>query len=246
MGEEGALRRVLDGALDAVIATDRGGTIVGWNRAAETLFGWSRDEVLGRSVCDLVVLPGDRDGFLARLAGIADGAIRGLDERTLRDRAGRELPCEVGASASEQCDDVVVTAFIRDISSRRRAERLRDTEHRVARMLAAAPSGRELTASLQPIIGEGLGWPAVEGYLLAGGELRLVARWGAEARPPALALAERARRRRSLVAEPGGIAAPILIGGEVLGVTVLRDGADREPRRDEMAALAGMTRSLEQ
>src|SRR5689334_20744773 len=108
MGEERALRRVLDGALDAVVATDRGGTIVGWNRAAETLFGWPRDEVLGRSVCDLLVLPRDRHDVLARIGAIADGQVRGLKERTLHDRAGREVACEVSATASEPCDEGVV------------------------------------------------------------------------------------------------------------------------------------------
>ena len=61
MGRGDAIQSVLDGALDAVVATDRGGAIVGFNRAAEALFGWARDEVLGRPVHEVIVPARDRE-----------------------------------------------------------------------------------------------------------------------------------------------------------------------------------------
>src|SRR5689334_12303769 len=128
MGGEDASSRVLDGALDAVVATDREGAIVGFNRAAEALFGWARDEVLGRPVREIVVFAGDRE--------VTFGALRGRSERTLVHRDGHELETEISATASTEGDCVVVTAFIRDVGERRRAERLRDTEHQVTRLLA--------------------------------------------------------------------------------------------------------------
>src|SRR6187551_446013 len=158
MGREGAISRVLDGALDAVVATDRGGAIVGWNRAAEALFGWAREDVLGRPVHEVV--------------GLAVGELRGRSEDTFVHRDGRRFPAEIGCAATSDDECLVVTAFIRDISERKRAERLRETEHSVARLLAGVPGGRELTAACQPIIGEGLGWAAVEGYMLERDELR--------------------------------------------------------------------------
>jgi len=39
----------------AVIATDLSGTVVFWNRAAEQLYGWSWQEVIGRPITDLIV-----------------------------------------------------------------------------------------------------------------------------------------------------------------------------------------------
>src|SRR4051794_37378622 len=107
MGEEDAIKRVLDGALDAVVATDRAGRIVGWNRAAEALFGWRRDEALDRNVCDLIVPARDRDEFLARHRGIAAGEIRARNERVLRDRTGGEFPVETSASATEVCGETI-------------------------------------------------------------------------------------------------------------------------------------------
>src|SRR4051794_16028498 len=246
MGGEAAIRRVLDGALDAVVATDRSGSVVGWDKAAEGLFGWTRDEVLGQRVQDLIVPARERERFARRFRAIVAGEVRTHIEGTAVDRHGRELPIEIGAAASETDGCIVATAFIRDISERKRAERLRDTEHRVARLLATGPSGRDLSAACQPILGEGLGWPAVEGYMLVGTELKLVARWGGEARAPVFELAERARRRGGVVVEPGALAVPIMIDGEARGVTVLRGAPDREAADDEVAVMVNITRALEQ
>ncbi|HJZ91164.1 MAG TPA: PAS domain S-box protein [Gemmataceae bacterium] len=50
--------RLLDTVGQAVVVTDPVGRIVYWNRYAETLYGWSRDEALGRDVADLLAAPG--------------------------------------------------------------------------------------------------------------------------------------------------------------------------------------------
>src|SRR4051812_7543891 len=123
MGREDAMRRVLDGALDAVVATDRGGMIVGWNRAAEALFGWARDEVLGRPFHELIVPARDREAARTRLGEIVDGLLASRTERTLVDRDGREFTVEATATATAEDGCVIVTAFIRDITDRRRAAR---------------------------------------------------------------------------------------------------------------------------
>jgi CHASE3 domain sensor protein len=47
---------IIDAALDAVIAIDDSGAITGWNPQAERIFGWTRDEVLGRPV-DEIIMP---------------------------------------------------------------------------------------------------------------------------------------------------------------------------------------------
>src|ERR1700733_9034992 len=46
------LRLILDSSLDAVVAIDELGQITGWNPQAEAVFGWSRDEALGKLLCD--------------------------------------------------------------------------------------------------------------------------------------------------------------------------------------------------
>src|SRR3954454_21041869 len=115
MGAEDALRGVLDGALDAVVATDRGGVIVGWNRAAEALFGWARHEVLGRPVHELIVPTRDREAFLERQRRAAADQLRGRNERTLVHLDGHEIIAEASVTVTGEGECRVVTAFIRDI-----------------------------------------------------------------------------------------------------------------------------------
>ena len=60
---------VLNAVGRAVIATDTGGTVLHWNRAAELLYGWAPDDIVGRDVADLLVPPGpDAGAILAEVA----------------------------------------------------------------------------------------------------------------------------------------------------------------------------------
>jgi PAS domain S-box-containing protein len=47
-------RRILDGSPDAVLISDRGGKVAGWNAAATRLFGFSAEEMVGGSM-DLII-----------------------------------------------------------------------------------------------------------------------------------------------------------------------------------------------
>ncbi len=62
---------VLDAIGRAVVATDPGGTIFSWNPAAELLYGWAAEEVLGRNVVDVLVPEGS-----AEAAGTILGQLR--------------------------------------------------------------------------------------------------------------------------------------------------------------------------
>jgi PAS domain S-box-containing protein len=60
-------RRILENAHDAYVAMDRDGKIIDWNERAQTLFGWTRAEALGRAVADVIVPPHFRDLHLRGL-----------------------------------------------------------------------------------------------------------------------------------------------------------------------------------
>ncbi len=57
--------RLLDAVEQAVIATDLEGRVIYWNAFAESLYGWSASEVLGRTIRDIVVPPGLEDDSAA-------------------------------------------------------------------------------------------------------------------------------------------------------------------------------------
>src|SRR5207253_3210175 len=71
-------RLFLENALDAFISIDSQGAIVDWNRQAETLLGWKRDEVLGRKLADVIIPPAHREAHakgLARYLATGEGPI---------------------------------------------------------------------------------------------------------------------------------------------------------------------------
>lgn len=111
---EGRYRAVIDAALDAVVTTDRDGRVTGWNRQAETTFGWAAAEAVGRPLHELALPPAGRDG-LRRLmeAGPAGG---GRVELTALRRNGSAFPAEVAVVPLRTADGGAFGAFVRDIS----------------------------------------------------------------------------------------------------------------------------------
>ncbi len=122
---EAHYRGLLEAAPDAMVVVDQKGEIVLLNARAETKFGYRRDELLGQKVTNIIP-----EGFAERL--VAD-ALRSAEdalaqqigtgiELSGRDRAGNEFPIEIMLSPLERPDGTLVTAAIRDISLRKRAE----------------------------------------------------------------------------------------------------------------------------
>ena len=65
---------LLDRVHAAVIATDLDGTVIHWNRHAEGLYGWSREEALGRNAGELIVSPAHAEAGLEIMERLRAGA----------------------------------------------------------------------------------------------------------------------------------------------------------------------------
>lgn len=139
--ERRRLAAIIDSATDAVLGRDNQRRIASWNAAAERLFGWSAEEIVGGFAWEIV--PDDlREETSAMAARLRDGlSVTAETERI--DRAGRRFPVELnGFPVFDQAGAIVGSAtFIRDISEKRAAERaLAETE---ARYRAAADASRD-------------------------------------------------------------------------------------------------------
>src|SRR5450432_1898339 len=126
LAESGAkYRGLLEAAPDAMVVVNQGGEIVLLNVQAEKQFGYRRDELLGQKVTNIIP-----EGFAERL--IADGLRSaedalaqqigtGIELNALR-KNGSEFPIELMLSPLENAEGTLVTAAIRDITTRKAAQ----------------------------------------------------------------------------------------------------------------------------
>ena len=122
---EGRYRGLLEAAPDAMVVVNQGGEIVLLNLQAEKQFGYRRHELLRQKVTNIIP-----EGFAERL--IADGLRSAEDalaqqigtgiELTGRRKDGTEFPIEIMLSPLESAEGIQVTAAIRDITTRKKAE----------------------------------------------------------------------------------------------------------------------------
>jgi protein-histidine pros-kinase len=122
-----ALAGLLDAAPDAMVVVDERGSIVLVNAQTELLFGYCRDELVGRPADLLVPMAKRSVQDRHREAYLRDPVARRMDEdldlRALR-KDGTEFPVDVTISPVQGPHGMLVCAAIRDISQKRREERL--------------------------------------------------------------------------------------------------------------------------
>jgi PAS domain S-box-containing protein len=126
MDSEAHQRAILESALDAVVTIDGAGRIVEFNPAAERLFDLPRQQALGRDLPEMALPAGRHPRLLRRIREeLADGTdrlLRGRFELTGRRADGTELPLEVAVTRIPRPGPPLYTAFIRDVTDRKRAE----------------------------------------------------------------------------------------------------------------------------
>jgi diguanylate cyclase (GGDEF)-like protein/PAS domain S-box-containing protein len=115
---------ILDRAHEAFIAIDSKGSVTAWNAAAETMFGWSREEAVRRELAELAV-PTDmrsqyRRGF-ERARETGRGPVIGpRTEVIAQHRDGTEIPVELSiSSAREPGGGFGFRGFVRDVTERK-------------------------------------------------------------------------------------------------------------------------------
>jgi len=120
----GRLAAVVESSVDAIFSKDLDGTIRTWNRGAERLYGYSRDEAVGRSV-KMLVPPDRADEWTGVMATLARGeSVEQFETQRLR-KDGKRVAVELTVSPIRDSDGKVGSASVtgRDISHRKELER---------------------------------------------------------------------------------------------------------------------------
>ncbi|NUQ62332.1 MAG: PAS domain S-box protein [Pirellulales bacterium] len=148
---ETRVRTICDSAMDAVVMADSEGKVLYWNPAAERMFGYAAEEMMGQEVHAL--LPAVRYREQARRA-FSEFAVTGRArvaekplELTARRKDGSEFPIEISVSTFLLAEKWGAAAIIRDITERKKArDNLEHERLTLKRMLRASDHEFRLVA----------------------------------------------------------------------------------------------------
>jgi two-component system, cell cycle sensor histidine kinase and response regulator CckA len=146
-------RATLENALDAVVTMSAEGSVTGWNAQAERIFGWKREEVMGKKMSEVLIPPNYRraheDGLKRFLASGQARMTNQRVETTGLHRDGREIPIELAVIPVRIAQGISFSAFIRDLTAVKQSQRamatleeqLRLSEQRFSKAFRASPLG---------------------------------------------------------------------------------------------------------
>ena len=122
---EARTRAIVDMAADGIVTIGKQGLIQTVNAAAEGIFGYAADEVVGRDISILVPSPDGMAHVPRQDRLLAAGNMRVVDGRCETEavrRDGARIPIELGVTEIDTGCERIVTAMVRDISDRKRSE----------------------------------------------------------------------------------------------------------------------------
>ena len=156
------MRLLVDTALDAVVMIDQAARVTFWNAQAEATFGWPATAAIGLPLTELIIPPRLREAHVAGMQRyLATGEARVLNRRIevpAQDRDGREFPIELSISPIREKGSLKFSAFLRDISERKRSEQLLATQYQVSQALASSSAVVDAVPRVLGAICRSLGW----------------------------------------------------------------------------------------
>src|SRR5256885_10888664 len=145
-------RGILDTALDCIITMDAEGRVLEFNPAAERVFGFRRQEAVGKELAELIIPVRMRKQHrrgLARYLKTGAGPVIGkrIEIAGLR-KDGSEILVELAITALKLDSSPIFTAYLRDITERVRNDRRRLAQYTVASLLAGSWTLEEASSAI--------------------------------------------------------------------------------------------------
>jgi two-component system, chemotaxis family, CheB/CheR fusion protein len=156
----GRLAAIVASSEDAIIGHSLDGIISSWNRGAETIFGYSTGEIIGKGI-SILVPRGEVDGMPELLERVKHGeALQSFDiSRVTKDGKRTDVSLTVSAVRDSEGRIIAASTVARDVSEKLQAERHRtslmaELDHRVKNTLATVHSIAAQTASNAATVAE--------------------------------------------------------------------------------------------
>ena len=134
---EKRVRLIIENSLSAIVIMNSHGIVTDWNHPAEKIFGWTKEEAIGRRLDELIIPPAQRDAHRQGLerflrTGVGPFLNKSIEQTAIR-RDGTEFPVEVNISSLKLGDAYIFSGFVHDITERKRLE------HRFRQAVESAP-----------------------------------------------------------------------------------------------------------
>ena len=119
--DERQIQAIFEGAPDPVFLIDSENKIVRWNLKAEVVFGWTKNEVLGKFLYDFIIPPKNKEAQIKELEQYlltGDGPI--LNQKPYKmealNKQGKEFPISLSVNPLKLNDKLFFIGFVRDIT----------------------------------------------------------------------------------------------------------------------------------
>ena len=159
---EARKRAIMESALDCIVTIDNDGLVTEFNATAEKVFGYSRKEIVGKDLAGMIIPPAYREAHrrgMARYFATGEGPILGKRFEITAIRADQsEFPVELSIGRVNCEGAPIFTAFLRDVSDRKRAEMRQRAEYSVTRLLAGTASLKESSPMILETLCKEFGW----------------------------------------------------------------------------------------
>src|ERR1035437_5545845 len=158
------LEAVIDTALSAVITINEKGQITGWSTNSERLLGWTKTEVMGKTLGETIIparYKASHEWGMKNFLATGEGPI--LDkivEMTALHKNGNEFPVEINLSppVAKANNQFTFVALLKDLTGRKGEERLQSVKIAAAEAIAEALSLNDATTLVLKGIGDAMGW----------------------------------------------------------------------------------------
>ena len=159
---EARTRAILESAMDCIITMDHDGRVIDWNPAAERTFGYTREEAIGGEMAQMIIPERYREpyrhGLEHYLSTRQSSMLGNRVELAAIRRDGSEFPIEITITRIELEGQPMFTGYLRDITSRKKAESRLAAQYAVTRALAESNTLAEGAAKILQALCESLGW----------------------------------------------------------------------------------------